>query len=188
MAKSMISRRHFLVAGSTVTGSFVLGFPLADLARAEISDGTLGERQIGYFVEITPAGKVIIGSKDPEIGQGLRTAVPMMVAEELDVPWEDVSIKQMPLGIVKTADGYSWKYGGQGVGGSTGLTNNWEPMRQAGAIARQQLIRAAAELAPWVRSVLDEPLESRSGSVREERPDSGTDRTRDTHRQPSPGA
>ena len=144
MAKSMISRRHFLVAGSTVTGSFVLGLPLMNIARAEISDGTFGERQIGYFVEITPAGKVIIGSKDPEIGQGLRTAVPMMIAEELDVAWEDVSIKQMPLGIVKAADGYTWKYGGQGVGGSTGLTNNFEPMRKAGATARHQLIRAAA--------------------------------------------
>ena len=144
MAKSTISRRHFLVAGSTLTGSFVLGLPVLNMARADIAEGTFGERQIGYFVEITPTGKVIIGSKDPEIGQGLRTAVPMMVAEELDVPWEDVSFQQMPLGIVKTADGFTWKYGGQGVGGSTGLTSNWEPMRQAGAIARQQLIRAAA--------------------------------------------
>jgi isoquinoline 1-oxidoreductase beta subunit len=52
----------------------------------------------------------------------------------------------MPLGIVKTADGFQWKYGGgQGVGGSTGLTNNWELMRQVGADARRQLIRAAAD-------------------------------------------
>jgi isoquinoline 1-oxidoreductase beta subunit len=145
VAKSTITRRHFLVAGSTLTGSFVLGLPVLNMARADIADGTVGERQIGYFVEITPAGKVIVGSKDPEIGQGLRTAVPMMVAEELDVPWEDVSFQQMPLGIVKTADGFTWKYGGQGVGGSTGLTSNWEPMREAGAIARQQLIRAAAD-------------------------------------------
>ena len=89
MANTTISRRHFLVAGSTVTGSFVLGLPIMNIARAEIADGTYGERQIGYFVEITPAGKVIVGSKDPEIGQGLRTAVPMMVAEELDVEWSD---------------------------------------------------------------------------------------------------
>jgi isoquinoline 1-oxidoreductase beta subunit len=157
----MISRRHFLVAGSTVTGSFVLGLPVINIARAEIADGTFGERQIGYFVEITPAGKVIIGSKDPEIGQGLRTAVPMMVAEELDVAWEDVSIKQMPLGIVKTADGYTWKYGGQGVGGSTGLTSNWEPMRAAGATARHQLIRAAAERL----GVSPEACRTRSGVV-----------------------
>jgi isoquinoline 1-oxidoreductase beta subunit len=144
MADSMISRRRFLVAGSTVTGSLVLGLPVLRLAHADMADGTFGERQIGYFVEITPAGKVIIGSKEPEIGQGLRTALPMMVAEELDVDWSDVSIRQMPLGIIKTADGFTWKYGGQGVGGSTGLTSNWQQMREVGATARLQLIRAAA--------------------------------------------
>lgn len=144
MANSSISRRHFLIAGGTAAGSLVLGLPVANIARADLADGTAGERQIGYFVEITPEGKVIIGSNQPEIGQGLRTALPMMVAEELDVDWQEVSITQMPLGIVKTADGYTWKYGGQGVGGSTGLTSNWEFMREVGAMARQQLIRAAA--------------------------------------------
>ena len=63
---------------------------------------------------------------------------------ELDVDWDKVSIRPMPLGIVKTADGYTWKYGGQGVGGSTGLTDNWDFMREIGATARQQLIAAAA--------------------------------------------
>ncbi|HSG58525.1 MAG TPA: molybdopterin cofactor-binding domain-containing protein [Woeseiaceae bacterium] len=144
MAKTRISRRHFLVAGGTVTGSLVLGLPLVNTARAGMADGTFGERQIGYFVEITPKGKVIIGSNQPEIGQGLRTALPMMVAEELDVAWEDIAIRQMPLGILKTADGYTWKYGGQGVGGSNGLRSNWQFMREVGATARHQLIRAAA--------------------------------------------
>jgi isoquinoline 1-oxidoreductase beta subunit len=145
MRNTTISRRQFLVAGSTVTGSLVMGLPVFDIARADLTEGTLGERQIGYFVEITPAGKIIIGSNQPEIGQGLRTALPMMVAEELDVDWADVSIRQMPLGILKTADGYTWKYGGQGVGGSTGLTNNWEFMREVGATARHQLLRVAAD-------------------------------------------
>ncbi len=144
MANATISRRQFLVVGGTVTGSLVLGLPGANIARAELADGTFGDRQIGYFVEITPGGRIIIGSNQPEIGQGLRTALPMMVAEELDVDWENVSIRQMPLGIVKTADGYTWKYGGQGVGGSNGLKSNWEFMREVGATARQQLVRAAA--------------------------------------------
>ncbi len=161
MPDATISRRHFLVAGSTVTGSFVLGLPLFDIARAELADGTLGDRQLGYFVEITPEGKVIIGSNQPEIGQGLRTALPMMVAEELDVEWSDVSIKQMPLGILKTADGYAWKYGGQGVGGSSGLTSNWQFMREVGAQARHQLIRAAAAR----RGVPPETCSTRPGFV-----------------------
>lgn len=133
-----VTRRQVLIAGAGAAGSFVIGLP-AFAAADE------GERMIGYFVQINPDGSVIIGSKEPEIGQGLRTALPMMVAEELDVEWDKVTVRQMPLGIVKTADGFTWKYGGgQGVGGSTGLTSNWELMRQAGADARRQLLRAAA--------------------------------------------
>jgi isoquinoline 1-oxidoreductase beta subunit len=132
-----ISRRSFLIAGAGVAGSLVIGIPA--VARSEDN-----ERMIGYFIEISPDGSVIIGNNQPEIGQGLRTALPMLVAEELDVEWEKVSVRQMPLGIVKTAEGYTWKYGGQGVGGSTGLKNNWNFMREVGATARAQLIKAAA--------------------------------------------
>lgn len=137
-------RRLFLISGTTIAGSFVLGFPATGLCRPGITEGTMGERQLGFFIEIRADGGVVIGSNQPEIGQGVRTALPMLVAEELDVEWSRVSVRQMPLGIIKTADGYAWKYGGQGVGGSTGLTSNWEFMREVGAIARQQLIRAAA--------------------------------------------
>ncbi len=138
------SRRQFLIAGTTLSGSLVMGLPAIPLASAEIADGTGGARQIGFFVEIARDGSVIIGSNQPEIGQGVRTALPMLVAEELDVEWSKVSVRQMPLGIVKTADGYAWKYGGQGVGGSTGVTSNWDYMREVGATARHQLVRAAA--------------------------------------------
>jgi isoquinoline 1-oxidoreductase beta subunit len=133
-----ISRRQFLVAGTGLAGSLVLGIPLSSTA-AEDSD-----RMIGFFVEIRPDGHVVIGSNQPEIGQGTRTALPMMIAEELDVEWSNVSVVQMPLGILKTADGYAWKYGGQGAGGSDGVTSNWEFMRQVGATARGQLIKAAS--------------------------------------------
>ncbi|MEL7448389.1 MAG: molybdopterin cofactor-binding domain-containing protein [Pseudomonadota bacterium] len=134
-------RRRFLVAGAGLAGSFVLGLPLPTLSNPKASSS---ERQIGFFVEIQPDGSVIIGSNQPEIGQGVRTALPMLVAEELDVEWDNVSVRSMPLGIVKTADGFTWKYGGQGVGGSTGLTSNWDFMREVGARARAQLMRAAA--------------------------------------------
>jgi len=133
-----ITRRHFLIAGTGVAGSLVLGF------RVVGSTSPDSDRMIGFFVQIEPDGSVIIGSNQPEIGQGARTALPMLVAEELDVDWGAVSVKAMPLGIVKTADGLAWKYGGQGVGGSTGLTDNWDFMRQIGATARHQLIAAAA--------------------------------------------
>ncbi len=137
-------RRRFLVSGTTIAGSFVIGLPAISLATNAIAETIAGNREIGFFIEIKSDGTVVIGSNQPEIGQGVRTALPMLVAEELDVEWSNVSVRQMPLGIVKTEDGYTWKYGGQGVGGSTGLTENWDFMREVGAKARQQLIRAAA--------------------------------------------
>ena len=136
-----VSRRQFLIGGGTVVGGLVIGVPLL----AATDDETGRDRQIGFFVEIQADGHVVIGSNQPEIGQGIRTTLPMLVAEELDVDWETVSVKAMPLGIVKTADGFAWKYGGQGVGGSTGLTDGWDFMREVGATARHQLIQAAAE-------------------------------------------
>lgn len=134
-----LNRRQFIISGSTVAGSLVLGLPLA------ASEPGNDDRQLGYFIEIRPDGAVIIGSSQPEIGQGLRTTLAMLVAEELDVDWERVDVTPMPLGIVRSEDGYTWKYGGQGVGGSTGLTNNWNFMREIGATARAQLINAAAQ-------------------------------------------
>ncbi len=133
-----VSRRGFLIAGASVTGGLVFGIPMPGSATTSVS------RSIGFFVEIAADGHVIIGSNQPEIGQGNKTALPMMVAEELDVEWSMVSVRQMPLGILKTADGFQWKYGSQGAGGSTGVTDNWEYMRQVGATARGQLIEAAA--------------------------------------------
>lgn len=133
-----LNRREFIVMGIGVAGSLVVGLPAIASAEGD------RERMIGFFIQIDVDGNVIIGSNQPEIGQGIRTALPMLVAEELDIEWSKVSVRQMPLGIIKTDDGYTWKYGGQGVGGSTGLTNNWDYMRQVGAIARRQLVHAAA--------------------------------------------
>jgi isoquinoline 1-oxidoreductase beta subunit len=138
-------RRRFLVSGLTATGGFLLGVPSLNLLAA--AEGGQDGGSIGFFVEIEASGQVIIGMAQPEIGQGVKTALPMLVAEELDVEWSGISIRQMPLGIVKTADGYDWKYGGQGAGGSTSVTDNWGFLREVGATARQMLITAAA--ASW---------------------------------------
>ena len=136
-------RRRLLIGGLTAGGGFLLGVPALKLLADDHSSGEAGN--IGFFVEILPDGNVIIGSAQPEIGQGVKTALPMLVAEELDVEWSRVTIRQMPLGIVKTADGFTWKYGGQGAGGSTSVTDNWGFLRQTGAMARHMLIQAAAK-------------------------------------------
>ena len=139
-----LSRRRFIIAGSTVSGSLLLGLPLVRLAGA--AETAEGSSRIGFFINILENGDVIVGNHQPELGQGLRTTLPMLVAEELDVEWNRIRIESMPLGIVKTADGYAWKYGSQGVGGSTGLTNNWTFMREVGATGRLMLMQAAAQL------------------------------------------
>ncbi len=138
-----LSRRRLLIAGSTISGSFLLGLPAITLAGAK--ESSEGNSRIGFFINILENGDIIIGNNQPEIGQGLRTTLPMLVAEELDVEWAKVRIESMPLGILKTADGYTWKYGGQGVGGSTGLTGNWTFMREIGATGRLMLMQAAAQ-------------------------------------------
>ncbi len=138
------SRRKLLIAGATISGSFLLGVPIISPAGPQSSN--TGSSRLGFFINILENGDVIIGNNQPEIGQGLRTTLPMLVAEELDVEWLKVRIESMPLGLLKTMDGYTWKYGGQGVGGSTGLTDNWTFMREIGATARLMLMQAAAQL------------------------------------------
>ena len=89
------------------------------------------------FVSIDANGIATIIAKNPEIGQGVKVMLPMLIAEELDIEWKDVRIEQGDLNPVK--------YGGQSAGGSFATPINWEPMRRIGGAARHMLIAAAAQ-------------------------------------------
>jgi isoquinoline 1-oxidoreductase beta subunit len=127
-----IDRRCFLRISALAGGGVLLassaGFAAEDAA---------GSGALGAFIRIDPKGVVTIMSKNPEIGQGIKTALPMLIAEELGVDWKDVRIEQ--------ADGDESKYGRQGAGGSTSTPGNWDNLRRVGAAARLALVAAAAQ-------------------------------------------
>ncbi|MBC2667561.1 molybdopterin cofactor-binding domain-containing protein [Novosphingobium piscinae] len=108
-----------------------------DIELATAATGPAAGPALGAFVRLNPDNSVTIIAKNPEIGQGVKTMLPMLIAEELDVAWSAVRIEQA---LVDPA-----RYGPQVAGGSTATPTNWLPMRQAGAAARAMIVAAAAE-------------------------------------------
>jgi isoquinoline 1-oxidoreductase beta subunit len=144
-AQTGISRRRFLQTSATVTGGLMMGIHMNGAsARQMEAVGVPSEPGIGFFVRIEPDGRIIIGSPQPEMGQGVKTSLPMLIAEELDVDWNTVSVEQMPLGLKREDGKLAWLHVGQGAGGSTSIIEAWQPLREAGATARQLLMQAAA--------------------------------------------
>ncbi len=131
MADSL-GRRVFLQAGLTAAGGLLLGFRPYPNTGTPVPDPTA----LGAFIEIGPDGTVVIMAKNPEIGTGVKTSLPMIVAEELDVDWARVRVEQALLDEPR--------YGDQFTGGSTAVWQNWDPLRHAGAAARAMLVAAAA--------------------------------------------
>lgn len=133
MNAPVLSRRLFLSASMMAGGGLL--FDLAIPMAAHAAEG--GPGMLTAFVRIMPDNSVTIGAKNPEIGQGIKTMLPMLIAEELDVDWAQVHIEQT---VVQESI-----YGPQVAGGSRATPVNWLPMRRAGAVARAMLVAAAAQ-------------------------------------------
>ena len=127
---SPLSRRDFLTASVAAGAGLVIGFYLphgSSAARDTFAPNA--------YLKITPDGKITIVVARSEMGQGVRTSLPMILAEELEADWKQITIEQA---------GASTLYGDQTTGGSASVRTTWDPMRKAGAAAREMLISAAA--------------------------------------------
>ena len=136
-----IERRSFLKLFGVAGGGLVLAFSLQgkNTALAGLVEAGAGSAEFvpNAFLRISPDGSILIYSKSPEIGQGIKTAFPMIVAEELDADWSDVQVEQSPVDEPV--------YGRQRAGGSRSIPDGWDQLRRAGAVARAMLVSAAAQ-------------------------------------------
>jgi isoquinoline 1-oxidoreductase subunit beta len=130
-----LSRRSFLVASSLAGGGMLLSATIPSFGVAAKTRDT-GIHEITIYARIAESGAVTISAPNPEMGQGTKTALPMIFAEELGVAWSDV--------VIEMADFMGGAMGGQSSGGSMSTPTNWMPLRKAGAAGRQMLIGAAA--------------------------------------------
>ncbi len=131
------SRRRFLRTGAIGTGALVIGMGAGGaLAAPAPGPGTADAFTPNVFIRIDRKGIVTLVSKQPEIGQGIKTSLPMVIAEELEIDWKDVRIVQGDLNPA---------YGSQGAGGSTSTPTNYENFHRLGAAARTVLVQAAAQ-------------------------------------------
>lgn len=136
LQQASVSRRQFLKVSASAAG-LVLVYRAAPAMASEAGGPVAAARtRINTYVRIAPDGIVTIMAKHPDMGQGASTLLPMIIAEELDVAWENVRFEQAQ------ADGQL--YGNQRSGGSRTTPMNWDPMRRMGAVGRATLIQAAA--------------------------------------------
>lgn len=139
--KTKNSRRAFIKNVSLTSGGIILSFNwLASCNTSEKELKSLPKEWYHFngYLKVGDNGLVTIMSPNPEIGQNVKTSMPMLVAEELDISWEDVLVEQAPLNI-----GFYGHW--QVAGGSRSIGNSWIPLRQAGATARRMLLTAAAQ-------------------------------------------
>ena len=131
------SRREFLRVSALAGGGLLISYALPGraLAQSAAIDNTARAFTPNPFIKITPDGIVILVAKNPELGQGVKTSLPMILAEELGADFSKVKIEY---------GGLDAQLGPQEAGGSMSITDNYLPLRRAGAMARTLLIQAAA--------------------------------------------
>ncbi len=132
-----IDRRGFLKLTGLLGGGFVLAAMTPSLFAAAVEDAPLiSNSELNAFIRVTPEGRIVIYSANAEMGQGIKTALPMVIADEMGARWSDVEVLQSPVN--------ESLFGQQMAGGSTTVPRTWDQMRQMGASAREMFIGAGA--------------------------------------------
>lgn len=141
LVKTTYNRRSFLKSSALAGGGLMLGFSWLASCKPtpeQVMNMPKEWFKINGYLKIGENGLVTIMSPNPEGGQGVKTSMPMIVADELDVDWKDVIVEQAPL----NTDAFSFQF----IGGSQAIRRGWPGLRMAGASARQMLREAAAKL------------------------------------------
>ena len=146
-----MNRRNLLKVSAIAGGGMMLQMTIP-LAQADANGPLVRSKELNVYVQLDSDGQITIFSATPEMGQGIKTSLPMIIAEEMGARWEDVQVIDAPLDS---------KYGMQGAGGSTSIPRNFQEMRKMGASAREMLIGAAALLMEVER----EDLQARDSQV-----------------------
>jgi isoquinoline 1-oxidoreductase subunit beta len=139
--KTTINRRSFLKVSALAGGGMMLSFSwlagCKQLPGDEILEIPKEWFELNSYIKIGANGVVNLMSPNPEFGSNVKTSMPMILADELDVDWKNV--------IVEQADFFPERFDRQFTGGSQGIRQGWKPLRTAGATARQLLVNAAAQ-------------------------------------------
>ncbi len=139
--KTAVGRRSFLKSTVLAGGGMMLGFNWLASCQSQPEEEILAMPEewfeMNAYLKIGDNGVVTIFAPNPEFGQNVRTSMPMLIAEELDLDWKKVIVEQAPY--------HAEKFGFQFTGGSRGIMSRWEPLRMVGASARQMLREAAAQ-------------------------------------------
>jgi isoquinoline 1-oxidoreductase beta subunit len=130
-----VSRREFVQVALVGGGGLLLGTRIG--RTRPLTPSSAAEFVPNPFIRIAPDGAVTLIAQNPEIGQGVKTMLPMIIADELDVDWKDVRVEQAGLD--------TGKFQQQSAGGSTATPNHWTRMRRVGAAGRAMLVSAAAQ-------------------------------------------
>ncbi|MDE3072681.1 MAG: xanthine dehydrogenase family protein molybdopterin-binding subunit [Pseudomonadota bacterium] len=141
-----LERRRFLQVLAAGAGVLMVGIRVADAADAPLPPALLGDTfyDLGAYVRIDSDSNVLIGARDPDTGTGVATALPRIIADELDADWNQVTVVPLGLGVADDNGQPQWTYGRQIGGTGSSIPAAWNDLRQAGALARWLLLQAAA--------------------------------------------